>query len=86
MQTLNNENNELNIKDKYSYLPDINLHSPYRPRGTSENQRMFNNKLEELLKEKFENRPINQQAMKNKYLKKCKQVNKQNSFKNKKLN
>ncbi len=72
MQSLNNENNELYTKDKYNYLPDISLHSPYQSRGTSENQRMFNNKIEELIKEKFENRPINQEAMKNKYLKKCK--------------
>ena len=72
MQSLNSENNELNVKDKYNYLPDIYLHSPYHSRGMSENQRIFNNKIDELIKEKFENKPINHQAMKNKHLKKCK--------------
>jgi hypothetical protein len=72
MKTLNNENNEISNKEKYSFLPNINLNSPFHSRGISENQREFNNKIEVIIKQKYQNRPINQEAMKNKYLKKCK--------------
>lgn len=76
MQSLNKENNGPISDDKYNFLPDINLHSPYHSRGISENQKILNNKMEELIKEKFQNKSINHEAMKNKYLRKCKQINK----------
>jgi len=78
MLTNENENNDYKnmnenwTKKEYTNLPDINLHSPYHTRGLSENQKILNKKIQEILKEKFENRPINQQAVINKYLnRKC---------------
>ncbi len=47
--------------------------NPYHTKGWSENQMIYNSKIQELIKEKFEDKPINNQAIINKHLKKhCK--------------
>lgn len=71
MQTATDQsysNNRANKKDQL-LLPDIQLNNPYHTRGWSENQRAYNKKIQELLKEKYDKNPLNQQAIKIKYLK-----------------
>lgn len=55
-------------------LPDIHLIEKYHTKGWSINQKIYNNKIEEIVKKKFET-PENIEAIKNKYLKShCKNI------------
>jgi len=73
MSFLTNINSDKNQKENTTFLPDINLNSPYTRRGVSENQKLFQSRLNQIMKENYEDKPINKQAMINKYLKrKCK--------------
>lgn len=62
-------NNHQSINNNKSFLPDINMHNPYYPKGISENQLIYKTKIQELIKENFEDKPINKQAIMNKHLK-----------------
>lgn len=59
---IDNENIEEDSLAK-NYLPDINLHNPYKSNGKIEN------KIPEIYKDLLDKRPFNQQVMINKYLK-----------------
>lgn len=57
------------IRNSYCFLPDIKTRNPYHPKGWSENLMIYNNKIQELIDEKFEDKPVNNQAIMNKHLK-----------------
>ncbi len=59
----------LSSGNTYGFFPDINLSSPYHSKGWSENQTIINSKIHELIKAKFEDLPVNYQAIMNKQLK-----------------
>ena len=66
---IDTKENNRSIFNSYSKLPDINMHNPYHSKGWSENQSAYNAKIQELIKEKFDDKPVNQQALLNKHLK-----------------
>ncbi len=68
----NEYSNDIDDKKEQNYLPDINSYSPYNIRGLIHNKSILDREEHELLKEKFSSKPINQQALINRYLnKKC---------------
>lgn len=69
MQSETKEINQTNQEKTTIFLPDINKNNLYHSKGWSDNQSIYNTKIQELIKKKFEDKPINHTAIMNKYLK-----------------
>lgn len=50
-------------------LPDIFRFNKYNPKGLSDKQNGYREKIDNLIKERFDLSPVNNEAVKNKFLK-----------------